>query len=78
MEKIPNNENLESGIQNLLKYLEEAREWFEELPEEIRDEWQAVETEAKTGLDRQAAKDRLENFVAKVEMEIETIRDAEV
>ncbi|KKU91443.1 MAG: hypothetical protein UY23_C0001G0049 [Candidatus Jorgensenbacteria bacterium GW2011_GWA1_48_11] len=68
--KEPSPEGLDEQIMALLGRLYEryaGDEIFEKLSPEIIEEWYLVETEADTGKDRQAAKEKLEAFIRKLE-----------
>lgn len=76
MEELPSYENMEAEIERLLDNLREYGEWFNELSGELQEEWNFVEMEADAGMNREAAKKKLELLIQKVDREVVAIKEA--
>lgn len=64
----PTPEHVEAAIQWLLESLHDySAELYERSSQELKDEWYDVEMGAEVADDREAAKGRLEQFIAKLE-----------
>jgi len=60
-----NIEVIDQEIESLIEALDKYN--YNNLPEEVQDEWYDVEMEGKVGKDRSAAKAHLEEFIKKLE-----------
>ncbi len=62
-----NAENMNTVIRRLIETLSSYDDLYAGSSQELKDEWYDIEMEAEVGGDREAAKGKLEKFIAKLE-----------
>jgi hypothetical protein len=69
MEQLPNPENIESKIEQLLNKLDDyaLAQFPEGIQDQLADEWYAAEMEARVSADRDAALTHLSQFIEKLQ-----------
>jgi len=66
-EQVPSPENIDAEIERFLETLDSYISRLWESHPELQEEWYWVEMEARVGLDRQTAKEKLETFIGKLQ-----------